>query len=59
MTVKSLGRHLPPHWYEISIWECVLCGQTDVYRERKFTPKPEDPNERYHYHQTACDIHFM
>jgi len=45
-----------PHWYRITYRECVLCGRSEVYRERVAGKKPED----YHpdFQQFACDHHF-
>jgi hypothetical protein len=45
-------------WYEVWIKECVLCGKTDIYKERRLPPKPELP-ECYHFEQTACSQHFL
>ena len=47
------------YWYFIYTKECVLCGKTDTYRERRYTPKPETPELRYKYEQDACSRHFM
>jgi hypothetical protein len=47
------------HWYKISTWYCVLCGHEDTYRERMFTPRPEDHNQRRTLHETACGHHFL
>jgi len=52
------GQRLPPHWYFITITECVLCGHGSEDRERRFTPRPEDGNDRYSHVQTACWAHF-
>jgi hypothetical protein len=46
-------------WYEVTAFVCVLCGHTDEYRERRWTPKPENPAERFHYIETACSGHFL
>jgi hypothetical protein len=46
-------------WYFIATWECVLCGHTDTYRERRHDPRPEAWADRHEYHETACDGHFM
>ena len=37
---------------------CPLCGKEKIYRERKYTPKPENPNERYQVdeHYDYCDV---
>lgn len=46
------------YWYFTVIYECVLCGRREEYRERRYTEKPKDYNERNSYHQYACGIHF-
>lgn len=48
------------YWYETHIYECVLCGYCTVYKNRVYDkPKPKDWRDRNHYHQTACDGHFI
>lgn len=42
---------LPPHWYEVTIHTCPVCGGGETFRERRFTPKPSDPAERFHYRE--------
>lgn len=49
----------PKHWYRIHTTECALCGRGDQWRERMFTPKPTDPQERYRYTQYGCPEHFV
>jgi hypothetical protein len=39
------------YWYLITIHECPLCGRGNTYRERQYSPKPEDPAQRVHYEQ--------
>ncbi len=51
-------RKMKPHWYEITYTECVICGCSDEWRERKFGPKPP-PQKRYHFKQYACPEHFI
>ena len=34
------------YWLFITHHYCPVCGGGHTYRERRFTPKPEDPNER-------------
>lgn len=48
-----------PYWYYVSEWECVLCGRTEIFRERRYTPKPIGRSARYEYHETACCGHFL
>ncbi len=59
MTVKSLGRNTKGCWYHISEWECVLCGRTTIYRERRWTPKPKEWWDRHEEHEMACSGHFL
>lgn len=47
------------HWYHVTYDECVLCGRTDVYRERVYGRKPKDSKRRYTFTQYACDYHFL
>jgi hypothetical protein len=42
------------YWYKIIIEECPPCGRSEVHRERMYTDKPEDYNDRYEYHQYWC-----
>jgi hypothetical protein len=62
---KEIGKVKPAkvatvkYWYKFYISECVLCGSGYTEKERMYTPKPEDPRERYEYHQTACQSHFL
>ena len=30
------------HWYKITYEECVLCGHSDIIRERTYGEKPQD-----------------
>ena len=46
------------YWYYTTVYTCVLCGYEKVYRERRYDPKPEDPVERWEFHDTACWGHF-
>lgn len=43
------------YWYLITTIECVVCGRIDRYKERKYTPKPEDFSERVVIKQDMCD----
>ena len=47
------------YWYYTEVWSCVLCFRERKYRERKYTPKPENPSERTVWHDDACPEHFM
>lgn len=41
-------------WYFLAIHECPLCGSGREYRERRYTPKPEDPTDRFEFRWLAC-----
>ena len=45
------------YWYFIRIVECPVCGRDEEYRERRYTPRPDDANERHSYeqHYDWCD----
>lgn len=58
-TPKPKRKPLPPHWYYISRDECVLCGRSSEYRERRFTPRPEAFWDRHEDKEYACSGHFM
>lgn len=47
------------YWYEFFHYECVLCGCGNTYKERRYTLKPKDADERHHFEQTACPQHFI
>ncbi len=49
----------PPYWYFYTTYECALCGRTKRYKERKYTPKPDDRMKRGSWHQDACSEHFL
>jgi len=43
------------YWYFFWWGECPVCGRDQSYRERRYTPKPENIDERYGWlPQTAC-----
>jgi hypothetical protein len=47
------------YWYHTTRVECVLCGRGPTYRERRYTPRPTDPNERWDYRDDVCGSHFI
>ena len=49
----------PGVWYYISTYTCVLCGRTDVYRERQPPPRPSDFWDRHDDVEEACGAHFL
>jgi len=46
------------YWYDITIRECVLCGDGETLRERKYGRKPAWQKRR-HFEQYACADHFL
>jgi hypothetical protein len=47
------------YWYKFFYEECVLCGAHYEWKERQYTPKPEDIAERYKHIEYACGGHFL
>ena len=47
------------YWYHTEIWSCVLCGRETKYKERRYTPKPENYGDRNVWHDDACGNHFL
>ena len=47
------------YWYFITVEECVMGDSEHVYRERRYTPKPENHAERYDYIQFMCSSHYF
>jgi hypothetical protein len=45
----------PKYWYYIETSYCVLCGRTDTFKKRMYTPKPKEYNERHQYEEHMCD----
>jgi len=39
------------HWYLFTVTECPVCGNGEEYKERKYTEKPKDKEDRYIYQQ--------
>ena len=35
------------YWYKHFTTECPVCGRGDSWKERQYTPKPTDPQERW------------
>ena len=52
---KEQETKMQKYWYYTTIYECVLCGRQTKYRERRYTPKPENWEDRYDYNQEACN----
>jgi len=34
------------HWYFITVYICPVCGREEEYRERRYTPRPENWEDR-------------
>jgi len=43
-----------PHWYLVTTYYCVLCGKTEVFKERRYTPKPKRYEDRHNFHEHGC-----
>ena len=42
MTTAPTRCPLPPYWILTEVYECVLCGRENIYRERVYDrPKPD------------------
>ena len=41
------------YWYLFTYYECPLCGYGEEYKERQYTPKPEDAKDRREYETIA------
>lgn len=62
-TTKDTTQHkqknmMNKYWYKFTCFYCPVCGSEDWIKERQYTPKPEDGNERY-VHEIRydwCDI---
>lgn len=54
---EKIMKH-PPHWYFITETYCVLCGRSEVERERRYTPRPDDWFKRHEFIEYACESHF-
>lgn len=46
------------YWYLFVIQECPVCGRDHSYKERKYTPKPKDAQDRYQRKDAYdwCDV---
>lgn len=47
------------YWYYFSWSECVLCGKNQNYKERRYTKKPKNTQERNEFLQFTCGSHFL
>ena len=45
-----------PYWYFQWIDECPVCGSSDKGRERRYTPKPNDPDQRFAFRVRHDDL---
>lgn len=46
------------YWYYIITESCVMGDTEHEYRERRYTPKPEDNADRYEYKEYFCGNHY-
>jgi hypothetical protein len=48
------------YWYLIEHHTCPICGQTTTFRERQYTPKPENQSDRVFYFEfyDYCDAFY-
>ena len=42
------------YWYFVTKYVCVLCGDERVFRERQYTPKPEELNKLSKWIDEVC-----
>lgn len=56
---KYTRKDVRKYWYYITERECVLCGEYEVYKERRYTPKPTEYWDRHDRKDYACNYHFM
>ncbi len=42
------------YWYKIDVYECLLCGVREEFRERKYTKRPTNRSDRLDYHESYC-----
>ena len=43
------------YWYHTTIYYCVICGRENKYRERRYTPKPENWGDRNVFIEEMCN----
>ena len=57
MTRTTRTRAKRRYWILVTRYECPVCGSGRTYRERQYTPKPADWNNRHAYevHYDYCD----
>ena len=48
-----------PHWYFCSEEYCVLCGRTQIFRERRYGRRPQKWWDRHELIETACGEHWL
>ena len=49
----------PRYWYVTHVTECVLCGRSEIYRQRRYDDRPPDPVNRYVFEQFVCPEHLL
>jgi hypothetical protein len=43
------------YWYFISVYSCPVCGKEEVFRERRYTPRPNAWEDRHYWNDRAYD----
>lgn len=46
------------YWYHITDYTCIVCREKRVEKERRYTEKPEDPEDRKVEKSFVCREHF-
>jgi hypothetical protein len=56
---KYVRKDTRKYWYYYYERECVLCGDYELTKERRYGPKPADYADRWERVEYACESHFM
>lgn len=56
---EDLHVYTGKYWYKYVHEECVLCGYSEDYKYRMYSPKPEHYFDRHDFVQKACSHHFI
>ena len=46
-----MGRPQRKHWYFVAIYYCPACNSTEIYRERRYDPRPVLWEDRHSYEE--------
>lgn len=46
------------YWYKYTIIYCPMCGREYRYKDRMYSPKPKNVDERYSWHEVwdYCNV---